>query len=159
MKSTVEFMYEEMIQKANAANKAYYDDDNPIMEDPEYDELMRGIKKIEKAYPNLVTPKSPTQHVGGTASSSFEKVEHAVPMLSLQDVFSEEEVDEFISQFPGEEYSVEEKIDGLSMSVTYHNGILVRAETRGDGYIGEDITENARYIGGIPQRLKHLEGG
>ncbi len=159
MKSTVEFMYEEMIQKANAANKAYYDDDNPIMEDPEYDELMRGIKKIEKAYPNLVTPKSPTQHVGGTASSSFEKVEHAVPMLSLQDVFSEEEVDEFISQFPGEEYSVEEKIDGLSMSVTYHNGILVRAETRGDGYIGEDITENARYIGGIPQRLKHLEDG
>ena len=150
--------YLEMIKLANEANKAYYDNDDPIMGDPEYDQLMQEIKKFEKEHPELIAPDSPAQHVGGTASkSSFAKVEHAVPMLSLQDVFSEEDVINFLNQHPKEGFCIEEKIDGLSMSVTYKNGKLVRAETRGDGYIGEDITENAKFIRGIPVNLKDAD--
>ncbi len=153
--------YKILVEKAKEANKAYYDDDEPIMRDPEYDKLMQEIKTIEAAYPEYVTTESPTQYVGGTASkSTFEKVQHTVPMLSLQDVFSEREVEDWLSLFPANTvFSVEEKIDGLSISVTYENGMLVRAETRGDGYIGEDITENARFIQGIPQRLTPVSGG
>lgn len=147
--------YIELIELANKANKAYYDNDDPIMGDPEYDQLMMEIKMFEKENPECITLDSPTQHVGGTASkSSFAKVEHAVPMLSLQDVFSEEDVVNFVRQHPKDGFCIEEKIDGLSMSVTYKNGKLVRAETRGDGYIGEDITENAKFIHGIPINLK-----
>ena len=147
--------YRKMVKLANKANTAYYDNDDPIMEDPEYDALMRQIKAYEKEHPDQISKDSPTQHVGGTASkSSFKKVTHAVPMLSLQDVFSEEEVSEFLYNFSDEtEFCVEEKIDGLSMSATYWNGVLVRAETRGDGIIGEDITENAKHIIGIPEIL------
>ena len=147
--------YRKMVKLANKANTAYYDNDDPIMEDPEYDALMRQIKAYEKEHPDQMSKDSPTQHVSGTASkSSFKKVTHAVPMLSLQDVFSEEEVSEFLYNFSDEtEFCVEEKIDGLSMSATYWNGVLVRAETRGDGIIGEDITENAKHIIGIPEIL------
>lgn len=148
--------YNQLIDQAINANKAYYDNDDPIMTDYEYDQLMLKIKAFENDHPNLINKNSPTQYVGGTPSkSSFAKVQHKVPMLSLQDVFSEDEVKDFvnahISKHPG--FVVEEKIDGLSMSVTYHNGKLVRAETRGDGLIGEDITENAKYIQGIPVKL------
>lgn len=147
--------YKKLIELANKANDAYYDNDDPIMGDPEYDALMLKIKAFEKKNPELIDPNSPTQRVGGTASaSSFEKVEHAVPMLSLLDVFSEEDVENFVGQHDGEAFCVEEKIDGLSMSITYKNGKIVRAETRGDGYIGEDITENAKHINGIPLKLK-----
>ena len=147
--------YQELVAVAEKANTAYYDNDDPIMEDPEYDALMRQIKDLEKQYPELVTTASPTQKVGGTASkSSFEKVAHAVPMLSLQDVFYEAEVLDFLNDFSDETvFCVEEKIDGLSMSVTYQDGVLVRGETRGDGMIGEDITENAKHINGIPVTL------
>lgn len=120
------------------------------MGDPEYDRLMLQIKQLEKDYPELITPDSPTQRVGGTAQSSFEKIRHAVPMLSLHDVFSRDEVDTFLNAFEGEKFCVEEKIDGLSLSVTYENGVLTRAATRGDGQIGEDVTENAKHIRGIP---------
>lgn len=151
--------YKELVELANKANKAYYDNDDPIMGDPEYDALMLEIKAFEKANPSLVMKGSPTQHVGGTASkSSFAKVEHAVPMLSLQDVFTEDDVLDFVRQHKGESFCVEQKIDGLSMSVTYKDGVLVRAETRGDGYIGEDITENAKYINGIPNKLNDTFG-
>lgn len=145
--------YLRLCKKAEDANAAYYDQDSPIMEDPEYDTLMCLIKEIEKAHPEWVTPSSPTQHVGGsTGKSTFAKVTHAVPMKSLLDVFSFEEVKEFMREknYP---VLVEEKIDGLSLSVTYENGILVRAETRGDGMIGEDVTENAKHIQGIPLTL------
>lgn len=147
--------YQELIAQIRKANTAYYDEDSPIMEDPEYDALMRRLKEIEKEHPEYVTADSPTQKVGGTPSkSSFAKVTHAVPMLSLQDVFSEEDVKEFLGNFSNDVvFCVEEKIDGLSMSVTYENGVLTRAETRGDGLIGEDITENAKHICGIPTKL------
>ena len=147
--------YKALQEKIRKANTAYYDNDDPIMEDPEYDALMRQLKQIEAEHPEYITRESPTQKVGGTPSkSSFAKVTHAVPMLSLQDVFSAEEVADFLGSFPDETvFCVEEKIDGLSMSVTYEDGLLVRAETRGDGLIGEDITENAKYIIGIPMSL------
>lgn len=144
----------------------YYDMDSPEITDYEFDVLMQQLKEIEAENPEWVTPDSPTQHVGGnTGKSTFEKVEHAVPMLSLQDVFNEKDVSAFIAGIPGEsslrhpEFVVEEKIDGLSMSVTYKRNnetgtlSLVRAETRGDGRVGEDITENARHIIGIPEKL------
>ena len=147
--------YKQLIKQANAANKAYYDNDDPIMGDPEYDSLMQKIKAFEAEYPDLIASNSPTQHVGGTASkSSFVQVEHAVPMLSLQDVFSEEDIEDFLQKFPDdEEYSVEEKIDGLSLSVVYEYGVLKIAKTRGNGLIGEDVTENAKHIVGIPRTL------
>ena len=157
MKEDYKKKYKELCRKIAQANKAYYDNDDPIMKDPEYDSLMNQVKEIENNNPELVTENSPTQKVGGTASkSSFAKVEHNVPMLSLLDVFSKNEVENFVNQYPYETFTVEEKIDGLSLSVTYKNGKLVRAETRGDGYIGEDITENAKYINGIPNELVNL---
>lgn len=149
--------YLELIEKIKKANTAYYDNDDPVMEDPEYDDLMRQLKAMEAEHPEWITKDSPTQKVGGSpGKSSFAKVKHAVPMKSLQDVFNIEDVDAFMA---GKEYPVlvEEKIDGLSMSVTYERGILVRAETRGDGYIGEDITENAKYVRGIPHTIPSKE--
>lgn len=146
--------YIEMVALANKASTAYYDNDDPIMTDPEFDKLMGMIKNYETKN-HFIAPDSPTQTVGGSqGKSTFAKVEHAVPMLSLQDVFFEDDVTEFLSSLPdGEMLRVEEKIDGLSLSVTYEEGELVRAETRGDGHIGEDVTENAKYINGIPRYL------
>lgn len=139
-------------QTINYHSDLYYNKDNPEIDDYEFDTLMNELKTLEKEYPELITPDSPTQKVGGSqGKSTFAKVEHKVPMLSLQDVFSDDDVNDFLNRFPkGTKFSVEEKIDGLSMSVTYRDGKLVRAETRGDGYIGEDITENAKHIYGIP---------
>lgn len=150
--------YREKVELANNANTAYYDKDDPIMSDCEYDSIMRELKAYETEHPDQIAKQSPTQRVGGSpGKSTFAKVEHVVPMLSLQDVFSAQEVEEFLDRFSDEEFSVEEKIDGLSVSVTYRNGSLVRAETRGDGYIGEDITRNALYITGIPNKLTDCE--
>ena len=154
--------YDNLVAKAKQANKAYYDDDDPIMTDEEYDALMRDIKAFESDHPEFITSDSPTQYVGGTASkSSFAKVKHVVPMLSLQDIFSKSEVFAFLGKFSDDtRYCVEEKIDGLSLSVTYENGVLVRAETRGDGITyGEDVTENAKHVNGIPLKLKALRNG
>lgn len=149
-------MYKSLCDRVKAANIAYYDSDAPIMEDPEYDVLMQQIKALEKTYAELITPDSPTQYVGGTASNgAFSKVRHTVPMLSLQDVFTFDEVNVFLAgQSESALYSVEEKIDGLSLSVLYKKGKLVRAATRGDGNIGEDVTENAKCIQGIPEKLQ-----
>lgn len=144
----------ELRDKINYHSNLYYNQDSPEISDYEFDMMMNELKTLEKEHPELVTPDSPTQKVGGNqGKSSFAKVEHKVPMLSLQDVFSTEDVEEFISRFSNEKFSVEEKIDGLSMSVTYRDGELVRAETRGDGIIGEDITENAKLIENIPEVL------
>jgi len=147
--------YLEMVSKAKEASKAYYDNDDPIVSDVEYDELMQEIKQYEREH-NVVSEDSPTQKVGGTSGkSTFEKVAHAVPMKSLEDVFDEASVQTFLSRVGDKTLlSVEEKIDGLSVSVTYENGILVRAETRGDGLVGEDITENAKRVLGIPYNLR-----
>ena len=153
--------YLALVSKLSAYADAYYNEDNPMISDAEYDALMCQLRAVEAEHPDWVVPESMTQRVtNSTGKSSFEKVEHTVPMLSLQDVFSEDDVTEFVKRFPdGTQFSVEEKIDGLSMSVTYENDgfdrvKLVKAETRGNGYIGEDITENAKCIIGIPHFLK-----
>lgn len=140
-------------------NYSYYVLDNPTIEDYDYDMLMQELYRLEKSYPELITPQSPSQRVGGKAESSFEKVQHTVQMGSLQDVFSFEEVREFDSKVRKAlknppVYIVEPKIDGLSVSLEYRNSILVRGSTRGDGFIGEDITANLKTIKSIPLRLK-----
>ena len=142
----------DLVQKAA---KAYYDEDEPIFSDAVYDSYIQIMRAYETLHPEK-KEGSPTQVVGGSAGkSSFEKVTHAVPMLSLQDVFSVNDVSSFVRSFaPQTKFVVEEKIDGLSVSVTYENGKLARAETRGDGYIGEDITENVRFIKSIPETLR-----
>lgn len=156
--------HKELVAAIKKANEEYYAQDNPSMEDPEYDALVHELRQIEADIPELVTPDSPTQRVGGTASSSFAKVQHEVPMLSLRDVFSLEEVDAFLDTLaPDTELSCEYKLDGLSLEADYRddgtgNGLtLYRASTRGDGNIGEDVTENARYIIGIPDHIDPIK--
>ena len=143
-------------------NRLYYDQDAPELEDFEYDALNRELKQIEAEYPELITASSPTQHVGGTASSKFSKVTHAVKMESLQDAFSFDELREFDTRVREAgirpEYVVEAKIDGLSVSLEYRMGQLVRGSTRGDGVVGEDVTEKLKsYVaehGYMPQNAK-----
>lgn len=140
------------------ANYRYYVLDDPTMADYEYDQLLRELETLESAHPELVTPDSPTQRVGGQAVSQFEKVTHAVPLMSLQDVFSMEELNEFLNKILSEQadaaFSVEPKIDGLSVALEYENGVFVRGATRGDGVVGEDVTENLKTIRSIPMRLE-----
>ncbi|MBD9241584.1 MAG: NAD-dependent DNA ligase LigA, partial [Ruminococcaceae bacterium] len=140
-------------------NRLYYDQDAPELEDFEYDALTRELKELEAAYPELITPASPTQHVGGTPSGRFAKVTHTVKMESLLDAFSYDELRDFdrrVQEVGIEpEYVVEIKIDGLSCSLEYENGELVRASTRGDGVVGEDVTANVRAIKKIPKHLKN----
>ena len=139
-------------------NRLYYDQDAPELEDFEYDALTRELKALEAQFPELVTPNSPTQKVGGTPSGRFAKVTHAVKMESLLDAFSYEELRDFDRRVREAgiepEYVVEIKIDGLSCSLEYENGELVRASTRGDGVVGEDVTRNVRAIRRIPKTLK-----
>ena len=139
-------------------NRLYYDQDAPELEDFEYDALTRELKEIEKNFPELITPESPTQHVGGIASSKFSKVTHRVKMESLQDAFSFDELRDFDTRVREAgiepEYVVEAKIDGLSVSLEYRNGRFVRGSTRGDGVVGEDVTENLATIADIPTELK-----
>lgn len=139
------------------SNIEYYDKDNPSLSDFEYDKLLRELKEIEQQFPNLVTKNSPTQHVGGTPSGRFAKVTHTVKMESLQDAFNKDEILDFDKRvkdsFPDAEYVVETKIDGLSVSLEYENGVFVRGSTRGDGTIGEDVTENLATIPDIPKSI------
>lgn len=139
-----------------------YFDDEQVVSDYEYDMLMKELKQIEKEYPELITPDSPTQKVGASIKKGFEKVTHEVPLQSLQDVFSFEEVEEFeekmekIAADNGKtmEYVVETKIDGLSSAIEYRNGKLYRGATRGDGLVGEDVTHNIATIKTVPKELK-----
>ncbi|MDE6731719.1 MAG: NAD-dependent DNA ligase LigA [Oscillospiraceae bacterium] len=138
------------------ANRNYYDLDAPTLEDDEYDALMRELRGIEQQFPELLTADSPSQRVGGTAQSTFEKVTHAVQMGSLQDVFDVDEVKAFVERVKEEgagEFTVEPKIDGLSVSLVYENGVFTRGATRGDGFIGEDITPNLKTIRSIPLNI------
>ena len=138
-------------------SKLYYDHDAPEMSDYEYDRLLRELEELERLHPETVDAASPTQHVGGHASAAFSPVTHTVPLESLQDVFSPEEVDAFDAHIKEEigtaEYSVEPKVDGLSVSLEYRNGVFVRGATRGDGKVGEDVTDNLRTISSIPQTI------
>lgn len=140
-------------------NKLYYENDAPVISDFEYDAMLRELEELEAKYPIYATPDSPTKHVGGRVNEKFSKVTHAVPMKSLGDIFSKEEVFEFTNRVrntvgtDGLSFVVERKIDGLSVSVEYENGRLIRASTRGDGLVGEDITENARTIRNLPKSI------
>ena len=141
-------------------NVRYYNDDNPEISDYEYDQLMLRLKALEREYPELITENSPTQKVGGTAKrTAGTLVRHDVPMLSLQDVFSREEIEAFVrdieARMENPVFVVEEKIDGLSLALRYENGMLSRAITRGDGVVqGEDVTENAKVIKDVVQKVK-----
>ena len=140
-------------------NRLYYDQDAPELEDFEYDALMRELRALENQFPQLLTEDSPTQKVGGTASSKLPKVTHSVKMESLLDAFSYDELRDFDRRVRDAgiepEYVVEIKIDGLSCSLEYANGELVRASTRGDGIVGEDVTANIRASKKIPKTLKN----
>lgn len=141
-------------------NDRYYNQDNPEISDAAYDALLKELETLEKAHPELTNFDSPSNHVGGSAKSTFAKINHRVPLLSLKDVFSIDEVKEWLaSTNHAHAYVVEEKVDGLSLAVTYVNGKMTMAATRGDGSIGEDVTENARMIKSIPQILPALTGG
>jgi len=154
----------ELRQRIERASELYYNQDAPEISDYEYDAMFEELKRLEAQYPQLLDASSPTQRVGGKASDKFEKVVHPAKMGSLSDVFSEEELAAFLTRTTGallaegvapEEivYSVEPKIDGLSLSLTYEKGRLVLGATRGDGVVGENVTENVRTIAGVPHRL------
>lgn len=140
-------------------SRLYYEKDAPEISDYEYDALFRELIELEQKHPELDSPASPTKRVGGKALDKFEKFTHSVKMGSLTDVFSEEELADFIDKTnkilgADTEYSVEPKIDGLSVSLIYENGVFVRGATRGDGIVGEDVTENLRTVRSIPLTLK-----
>ena len=148
---------DELKKLLTEANYRYYVLDDPAMQDFEYDRLLRELEILEKENPELLTSDSPTQRVGGAAISAFEKYQHPVPLMSLQDVFSIEELNEFLEKIllsePQTEFSVEPKIDGLSVALEYVDGEFIRGATRGDGNVGEDVTENLKTIRSIPMIL------
>lgn len=143
----------------NYHNDRYYNQDNPEISDYEYDILLRELENIEAEFPELITPDSPTQKVGGSKGEKFSPVTHAVPMESLHDSFSADEIRDFDRKvrevISDPEYVVEPKIDGLSVSCEYRNGVFVRGSTRGDGVTGEDVTDNLMTIKNLPKRLKN----
>lgn len=150
---------DELTRLLTQANYQYYVLDDPTMQDFEYDHLLRELEELEKVHPELAAADSPTRRVGGEALSQFEKVVHPVPLMSLQDVFSLEELDAFLDRVLENEgnaqFSIEPKIDGLSVALEYVNGEFVRGATRGDGNVGEDVTENLKTIRSIPMRLEN----
>ena len=150
---------EELTALLVEANYRYYVLDDPSMPDFEYDRLLRELEELEAAHPELAKADSPTQRVGGEAISAFQKYEHPVPLMSLQDVFSLEELNEFLDKTlllePASEFSVEPKVDGLSVALEYVDGQFVRGATRGDGNVGEDVTENLKTIRSIPMHIEN----
>lgn len=147
----------ELVRLLEYHNRKYYVEDNPEIDDFEYDTLMRELRSLEEQFPELKDENSPTSHVGGYAKSSFAPVEHKVRMESLLDAFSINELEAFDrrvrAEIPAAKYSVEPKIDGLSVSLEYADGLLHRASTRGDGDVGEDITANVFGISSIPKKI------
>ena len=144
-------------QTLNAHGYRYYVLDDPTISDYEYDHMLRRLEDLEREHPEEITPDSPTQRVGGPALKEFQQVEHPVPLESLQDVFDGDEVCDFLARVaetvPNAVYSVEPKVDGLSVALEYRDGVFVRGATRGDGRVGEDVTENLRTIRSIPMTL------
>ena len=147
----------ELVKLLNQYAHEYYTTDNPSVSDSEYDKLYRELLDLEKQYPEFVQPDSPTHRVGGKVLEGFEKYQHQYPLYSLQDAFSREELDAFDTRirkdFPDVSYLCELKIDGLSISLMYEKGILVAGATRGDGSVGENITENLKRVKDIPLKL------
>ena len=157
-KKTAELRIAQLSEQLDDYNRSYYLLDDPKISDYEFDMLMQELKMLEGQFPELILPSSPTQRVGGMADNTFEKVSHIVQMASLQDVFSFEQVHNFVSKYSedaGEiQFTVEPKIDGLSVSLEYTDGIFTRGSTRGDGFVGEDVTANLKTICSIPLKLK-----
>ena len=153
---------EQLRRELVQANYEYYVQDNPTMSDYDYDHKLRRLEELEAAHPELVTPDSPTQRVGGKALESFQQVTHRVPLESLQDVFDFDELRAFDQRVrgtvPQPRYSVEPKVDGLSVALEYEDGLFVRGATRGDGQVGEDVTENLRTVKSIPLRIPDAPG-
>ena len=149
----------ELTAQLTQANYRYYVLDDPTMQDFEYDHLLRELEDLEAEFPEFAAADSPTKRVGGEALSQFEKVVHPVPLMSLQDVFSREELNEFLEKIlaaePSACFSVEPKIDGLSVALEYIDGQFVRGATRGDGNVGEDVTENLKTIRSIPMTIEN----
>ncbi|HEX7030165.1 MAG TPA: NAD-dependent DNA ligase LigA [Gammaproteobacteria bacterium] len=163
-KTTAEQRVRDLRETLRRHNHLYYVFDNPEIPDAEYDRLMQELKSLEAEYPDLITADSPTQRVGAIPNKTFAPVRHAVPMLSLDNAFSEADVRAFdkrardrLEGVTDIEYTCEPKLDGLAVSLRYEDGVLVRAATRGDGTTGEDVTANVRTIQGVPLRL-HGEG-
>ncbi|MGD9909468.1 MAG: NAD-dependent DNA ligase LigA [Candidatus Izemoplasmatales bacterium] len=154
------FRIEELISLIKQYNYEYYALDNPSVSDQEYDKLMKELIALEEKYPEYASPDSPSKRVGGTVLEKFEKVVHTSSMLSLGNVFSDEELRDFDSKIKKEvasyTYTAELKIDGLSVSLKYHDGFLVQAATRGDGVVGEDITLNVKTIRSVPLQIPQL---
>lgn len=148
---------QELVDELNQYRKEYYTEDQPTVSDSEYDKLYRELVELEKAHPELILPNSPTQEVGGLVLDGFEKYQHETPLYSLQDAFSREELEDFDrrvkAEFPNASYMAELKIDGLSISLVYVDGVLQVGATRGDGSVGENITENVKRIKDIPHKL------
>lgn len=158
-KHEAEQQIHELREKLNKYNYEYYVLDQPSVPDAEYDRLMQQLIQLEEQFPELITPNSPSQRVGGEPLDAFQKVEHAVPMLSLSNAFNEQDLRDFdrrIRERIGNDFSYvcELKIDGLAVSLTYENGVFVQGATRGDGTVGEDITNNLKTIRSIPLVLK-----
>ncbi|MTV81957.1 NAD-dependent DNA ligase LigA [Lactobacillus sp. CRM56-3] len=156
-KREAEKLANELRPVLRAWGEAYYSEDAPKVEDAVYDQKYAQLVAIETKYPDLITPDSPTQNVGGSVSTDFAKVNHDIPMLSLGDVFSKEELADFVDHITENEagtYNCELKIDGLAISLRYEHGHLVQGSTRGNGQIGEDITANLKTIPSIPTELK-----
>ena len=139
-------------------SRLYYELDSPVMQDEEYDALFKRLKELEAEFPQYASADSPTRRVGGAVSGRFRKVRHTVPMDSFGDIFSGEEIYDFVSrieaEYPKTRFVVENKFDGLSVSLEYVGGKFVRGLTRGDGVFGEDVTENLKTVRNIPQSLK-----
>lgn len=150
---------EKLRELINYHNKKYYDDDSPEISDYDYDQLQIKLRTLEKEYPEFASENSPTQRVGGHVSKKFDEVTHEYPLQSLQDVFSFDELNDFYNRVESvvdnAEYVVELKIDGLSVALEYENGIFVRGATRGNGLVGEDVTENLMTIKDIPHKIEN----
>ena len=148
-----------LTRELSDAGHRYYVLDDPTMPDFEYDQKLRHLEELEAAYPQFAQADSPTKRVGGEALSQFQSVVHEVPLESLQDVFSFDELGEFdqriTEEAPDRKYSVEPKVDGLSVALEYVDGVFVRGATRGDGNVGEDVTENLKTIRSIPLKLEN----
>ncbi|GAG81565.1 unnamed protein product, partial [marine sediment metagenome] len=150
---------EKLRDEINYHNYRYYVLNDPVISDTDYDILIKELKKLENKYPELITPTSPTQRIGDELVGGFPTVTHSVPMLSLENTYSEEELREFDKRIAKTlltekyEYVVELKIDGFAVSLEYRNGELMRGSTRGNGTVGDEITQNLRTINSIPLKL------
>ena len=157
MYQSIEKEMRELEKALEYHSKRYYEDDSPEISDYEYDAMFDRLKKLEEQYPAFASPASITHRVGGAVAERFEKVRHAVPLGSLTDVFSPEEVVAFCAKvketYPAADFVVEAKIDGLSVALTYENGVFVLGATRGDGDYGEDVTAHLKTVRNIPLKL------